>query len=94
MSRLLVLRMAGCAILQIPVISLTVSIEDSMLTVPGIDFPFELNSALQQCRHVHTFTVYLTLTLRRPYVFSGYNGAIQPVTIVVCDALTLTHFSF
>ncbi|KAH0590819.1 hypothetical protein H2248_000941 [Termitomyces sp. 'cryptogamus'] len=36
-------------------------------TDPGTDFQFELNSALQQCR---------------PYFFSNYGGAIQPVTIV------------
>ncbi|KAF8168177.1 hypothetical protein B0H34DRAFT_49886 [Crassisporium funariophilum] len=35
-------------------------------TDPGIAFPFQLNSALQQCR---------------PFVFSGYDTAIQPVTI-------------
>jgi len=35
-------------------------------TDPGVDFPFELNSALQQCR---------------PYVFSGYSQAIQPVVV-------------
>ncbi|KAF9463834.1 hypothetical protein BDZ94DRAFT_1257555 [Collybia nuda] len=34
---------------------------------PGVDFPFQLNLALQQCR---------------PYVFSGYADAQQPVTIV------------
>ncbi|RDB28952.1 hypothetical protein Hypma_015596 [Hypsizygus marmoreus] len=34
---------------------------------PGVDFLFELNSALQQCR---------------PYVFSGYADAIQPLTII------------
>ncbi|GLB36084.1 putative protein Coprinopsis cinerea okayama7 130 [Lyophyllum shimeji] len=37
------------------------------ITDPGIDFPFELNSALQQCR---------------PYIISGYDKAIQPVTII------------
>ncbi|KAF9040546.1 hypothetical protein BJ165DRAFT_1490722 [Panaeolus papilionaceus] len=35
-------------------------------TDPGIDFAFQLNTALQQCR---------------PFVFSGYNTAVQPVTI-------------
>lgn len=35
-------------------------------TDPGVDFSYQLNSALQQCR---------------PYVFSGYDGAVQPVTI-------------
>ncbi|PPQ62829.1 hypothetical protein CVT24_000523 [Panaeolus cyanescens] len=35
-------------------------------TDPGIGFPFQLNTALQQCR---------------PFVFSGYNSATQPVTI-------------
>ncbi|KAF8886324.1 hypothetical protein BD779DRAFT_1441748 [Infundibulicybe gibba] len=33
---------------------------------PGVAFFFQLNSALQQCR---------------PYIFSAYSGAIQPVTI-------------
>ncbi|KAF8647917.1 hypothetical protein AX16_006449, partial [Volvariella volvacea WC 439] len=35
-------------------------------TDPGVDFSFELNMALQQCR---------------PFVFSGYTRAILPVTI-------------
>jgi hypothetical protein len=34
---------------------------------PGVAFPFQLNSVLQQCR---------------PYTFSDYSGAIQPVTIM------------
>ncbi|KAF5357684.1 hypothetical protein D9758_007409 [Tetrapyrgos nigripes] len=37
------------------------------ITSSGVDFPFQLNTALQQCR---------TLT------FSGYDGAKQPVTIL------------
>ncbi|KAG6912020.1 hypothetical protein DXG01_000268 [Tephrocybe rancida] len=36
-------------------------------TDPGIDYSFELNTALQQCR---------------PYVISGYTGAVQPVTVI------------
>ncbi|KAF9455099.1 hypothetical protein P691DRAFT_716315 [Macrolepiota fuliginosa MF-IS2] len=36
-------------------------------TDPGVDFSFQLNSALTQCR---------------PYVFSGYSSAAQPVTII------------
>lgn len=35
-------------------------------TDPGVDFFFELNTALQQCR---------------PYTFDNYTGAVQPVTI-------------
>ncbi|KAF8078693.1 hypothetical protein FPV67DRAFT_1604133 [Lyophyllum atratum] len=34
---------------------------------PGVDFSFELNSALQQCR---------------PYSFTGFTKAVQPVTII------------
>ncbi|KAF5385180.1 hypothetical protein D9615_001461 [Tricholomella constricta] len=34
---------------------------------PGVDFSFELNTALQQCR---------------PYIFSGYSDALQPITII------------
>jgi len=34
---------------------------------PGVSFSFQLNSVLQQCR---------------PYTFSDYSGAIQPVTIM------------
>jgi len=36
-------------------------------TDPGVAYPFELNTALQQCR---------------PFTISGYDGAIQPVTIM------------
>ncbi|KAL0951285.1 hypothetical protein HGRIS_007996 [Hohenbuehelia grisea] len=36
-------------------------------TDPGVDFSFQLNTALQQCR---------------PFTFSGYDGAVQPVTIM------------
>ncbi|KAK0464891.1 uncharacterized protein EV420DRAFT_1637064 [Desarmillaria tabescens] len=36
-------------------------------TDPGVDFSFELNTALQQCR---------------TYTFSAYTGAVQPVTIM------------
>lgn len=36
------------------------------VTDPGVDFFFELNTALQQCR---------------PYTFSGYDKAVQPITI-------------
>ncbi|GJE87649.1 SKG6 domain-containing protein [Phanerochaete sordida] len=36
-------------------------------TDPGVDFFFELNTALQQCR---------------PYTFDNYTGAVQPVTIM------------
>ncbi|KAG7450590.1 uncharacterized protein BT62DRAFT_524146 [Guyanagaster necrorhizus] len=36
-------------------------------TDPGVDFSFELNSALQQCR---------------TYTFSAYTSAVQPVTIM------------
>ncbi|KAF9044642.1 hypothetical protein BDZ89DRAFT_1059114 [Hymenopellis radicata] len=35
-------------------------------TDPGVAFPFELNTALQQCR---------------AYTFSGYDQAVQPITI-------------
>jgi hypothetical protein len=36
-------------------------------TDPGVAYPFELNTALQQCR---------------PFTISGYDGAVQPVTIM------------
>ncbi|TFK56983.1 hypothetical protein OE88DRAFT_1650518 [Heliocybe sulcata] len=35
-------------------------------TDPGVDFDYQLNTALQQCR---------------PYTFSEYTGAVQPITI-------------
>ncbi|PPQ70489.1 hypothetical protein CVT26_013996 [Gymnopilus dilepis] len=41
-------------------------------THTSVDFSFQLNTALQQCRQKH---------LLRPYVFNGYDGAVQPVTI-------------
>ena len=37
-------------------------------TDPGVDFPFQLNFALQQCR---------------PFTFEGYGSAVQPVTVSV-----------
>jgi len=36
-------------------------------TSPGVDFDFDLNTDLQQCG---------------PYIFSGYSGAVQPVSII------------
>lgn len=55
-------------------------------TDPGVDFAFNLDSALTQCRQVRNpyMCRHSCLTCPyRTYVFSGYTNAVQPVTITV-----------
>lgn len=61
-------------------------------TDPGVDFFFELNSALTECRLVrrpYTFRHPDLTSGCRTYAFSGYDGAIQPVTITVSHHLSV-----
>ncbi|KAJ3552074.1 hypothetical protein NM688_g4348 [Phlebia brevispora] len=51
---------------NVQVVGPSISNTNCNTTDPGVDFFFELNTALQQCR---------------PYTFSGYTGAVQPITI-------------
>ena len=69
-------------------------------TDPGVDFSFNLDSALTQCRQVlHSYVDFIPIWLipSRTYPFGGYNQAVQPVTITVssqflaCGVLVVEH---